>query len=158
MRWYKREINKFISETVNSTVFALVFLSSLSLWYFALGQEYQWQAITPVPEPSIFNRMLYSALTFVTLGALLYKLKFYQFLYQISGSWRAFQDAKKIVWIVLIGLMFFIIVPTTVNIMNHVLSFGYNVLNLIFYLCPPLGVAVILTIAYKYATKCKLAE
>ena len=101
MKWYKREIKKFVNETVNTTVFALVFLFSLSLWHFALGQEYQWQAITPVPEPSVFSRLLYSALTFVTLGALLYKLKFYQMLYQISGDWRAFQDAKKIVWIVL---------------------------------------------------------
>ncbi len=108
---------------------------------------------TAVPEPSIFSRLLYSALTFVTLGALLYRLKFYQMLYRISGDWRSFQEAKKIVWIALVGLMFFIIVPTTVNLMNHVLSFGYNVLNLLFYLCPPLAGAVILTIIYKYVKK-----
>lgn len=150
MRWHKREIKKFVNETFNTTVFALIFLFSLSVWHFFLGQDYQWQPITPISEPSIFNRLLYSALTFVTLGALLYKLKFYRFLYQISGDWKSFQEAKKLVWIVLVGLMFFIIVPTTVNIMNHVLSFGYNILNLMFYLCPPIGGAVVLALLYKY--------
>jgi hypothetical protein len=150
MKWHKREVKKFVNETFNTTVFSLIFLFSLSIWHFFLGQDYQWQSITPVPEPSIFSRLLYSALTFVTLGALLYKLKFYQVLYHISGDWRSFQEAKKIVWVVLVGLMFFIIVPTTVNIMNHILSFGYNILNLIFYLCPPLGGAMVLAVAYKY--------
>lgn len=150
MKWHKREIKKFVNETFNTTVFALTFLFSLSVWHFFLGQDYQWQSITPISEPSIFNRLLYSALTFVTLGALLYKLKFYRFLYRISGDWKSFQEAKKIVWVLLVGLMFFIIVPTTVNIMNHILSFGYNILSLVLYLCPPLGGAVILVLLYKY--------
>lgn len=151
--WYRKEIKKSIKETFDTTVFALLFLFTISIWHFFLGQDYQWQVISPVPEPSIFSRLLYSALTFVTLGALLYKLKFYQMLYHISGDWRSFQEAKKIVWIVLVGLMFFIVVPATVNLMNHVLSLGYNVLNLLFYLCPPLGGAVVLTIIYKYVKK-----
>jgi len=158
VKWYQKEIKKFFKETFNTTVFALLFLFSVSVWHFFLGQGYQWQTITPVPEPSMFNRLLYSALTFVTLGALLYKLKFYQVLYYISGDRRSFQEAKKIVWVVLVGLMFFIIIPTTVNMVNHILSFGYNILNFIFYLFPPFGGAVILAIGLFYFRRSALYQ
>ncbi len=150
MKWHRQEISKFLSETMNTTVFASLSLLAVSVWHFMLGQDYQWQSITLISEPSIFERVVYSALTFVTLGAFLYKIKFYQVLYAVNGDWQSFKDAKKIVWIILMGLMYFIIVPTTVSIINHVLSFGYNLLNFVVYLFPPFGVAALIAFVAGY--------
>lgn len=158
MKWYNKQINKLFNETINTTAFALVFLFSLSVWHFILGQGYEWQTIAPISEPSIFQRALYSALTFVTLGAALYELGFYKFLYQVIGDWQAYKEAKKIIWLLLMGLMFFIIVPITVSILNHIISFGYNIFNFVIYIFPPLGIAAILAIAYFYFKRTALYQ
>lgn len=153
MKWYQKEIRKAFNEAINTVAFALLFLFSLSLWHFGLGQSYEWQTVTLISEPSIFQRAIYSALTFVTLGAILYRLGFYRLLYQIIGDWQSYKEAKRLVWLLLMGLMFFIIVPITVNVLNHIISFGYNIFNLLIFLFPPLGFAVIGSIAYFYFRK-----
>ncbi len=148
MNWHQIEIKKFIKETLNTSAFAVIFLISLSTWHFALGQVFEWQSITPISEPSIFQRLLYSALTFATLGAILYELGFYKFLYQVIGDWQAYKEAKKIIWLLLMGLMFFIIVPVTVGVLNYIISFGYNIFNLLVFLFPPFGLAFVVSIGY----------
>ncbi len=158
MKWHQLEIKKFIKETLNTSAFAILFLISLSTWHFALGQAFEWQAITPISEPSIFQRLLYSALTFATLGAILYELGFYKFLYQIIGDWQSYKEAKRIIWLLLMGLMFFIIVPFTVSVLNHIISFGYNILNFAIYIFPPLGIAAILAIGYFYFKRTALYQ
>ncbi len=158
MNWHQIEIKKFIKETLNTSAFAVIFLISLSTWHFALGQVFEWQSITPISEPSIFQRLLYSALTFATLGAILYELGFYKFLYQIIGDWQAYKEAKKIIWLLLMGLMFFIIVPFTVSVLNHIISFGYNILNFFIYIFPPFGIAVILATGYFFFKRTALYQ
>lgn len=109
-----------------------------------MGKTFAWTDISPIDPPSIFVRIFYSALTFVTLGAFLYKIKFYQGLYRVLGDWRSFKEAKAIIWVLLMGTMFFVIVPLVVDILNGILSIGYNLIALVLYAFPPVGVSVIL--------------
>ena len=153
MHWYERTFKKYSKEILSGAVFSILFSLFLLLYVFVAGYSFTWTDISPIEEPSIFVRIFYSALTFVTLGAFLYKIHFYQGLYRILGDWQSFREAKAIIWVVLMALMFFVIVPTVVGILNAVLSFGYNVIALLLYLCPPLGAALILFLFYVYFKK-----
>ncbi len=118
-----------------------------------MGKSFTWTDISPIDPPSIFVRIFYSALTFVTLGAFLYKIKFYKGLYRILGDWQSFKEAKAIIWVLLMGAMFFVIVPLVVDILNGILSIGYNLFALTLYAFPPVGVSVILFTLYFYFKK-----
>ena len=118
-----------------------------------MGKTFTWTDISPIDSPSIFVRIFYSALTFVTLGRLLYLAGFYKALYRILGDWRSFKEAKAIIWVLLMAAMFFVIVPLVVDILNGILSIGYNLLALTLYAFPPVGVSMILFAFYFYFKK-----
>ena len=105
------------------------------------------KGISPISEPSLFNRVLYSALVFVTFGAFLYWVKFYQFLYHIIvkglGDRQLYRSIKGLIWGSLVLVMYFWVVPKVVAVLNIIISFFYNILNLILYLFPPLGISLI---------------
>jgi hypothetical protein len=101
------------------------------------GNLFIWHNIVPIDRPDIFFRIIYSALTFVTLGALLYYIGFYQFLSLIFGRNRSgYKSMKKLIWLGLMWVMYVAIVPAGVNILNSVISFGYNILVLLVYVSP----------------------
>lgn len=145
--WYKKVIVDNKNKIISSTVFAVVFALAILLWHFALGKSFQWENISPIPKPSIFIESLYSALVFVTLGAFLYWIKFYQFLYHITvrifGDWQLYQDIKRFIWGTLILVMYFWIVPKVIELLNAIISFFFNIINLILYIFPPLGISLI---------------
>ncbi len=153
MTWYRKTLEKYRKEILTGAVFSIVCSISLLLWIFALGKTFTWTDISPIEQPSIFVRIFYSALTFVTLGAFLYRIGFYRALYRILGDWRSFKEAKGIIWVLLMGTMFFVIVPTVVNLLNGIISIGYNLFALILYAFPPVGVSVILFTLYFYFRK-----
>jgi hypothetical protein len=148
MSWYKKVLVKEKNKIVSSAILGVVFALAILLWHFALGKNFQWETITPVPEPDFFVRSLYSALVFVTLGAFLYWIRFYQFLYHVTvgalGDWQLFRAIKGIIWGALILIMYFWIVPWVVKMLNVIVSFFFNIINLILYLFPPLGVSLII--------------
>jgi hypothetical protein len=153
MNWYKKTLKKYSKEIIEGALFSIVCSLAFLLWIYGMGKTFTWTEISPVDSPSIFVRIFYSALTFVTLGAFLYKIKFYQGLYRILGNWRSFKEAKAIIWVLLMGTMFFVIVPLVVDIINEILSIGYNLISLILYAVPPVGVSLILFAFYFYFKK-----
>lgn len=146
MKWHQKELRKQAKEILTSGIFYLIVILSLSLWYFGIGKEFMWIPIEALDAPSIFSRLFYSALTFVTLGRILYKIKFYKFLYIVLGDWRSFKKAKALVWAILLYFMFLWVVPKFFDLLNAIISFGYNILNLILFLFPPVGVSIIVFI------------
>lgn len=153
MTWYQKTLKKYGKEILTGAVFSIVCALAFLLWICGMGKTFTWTDISPIDPPSIFVRIFYSALTFVTLGAFLYKIKFYQGLYRILGDWRSFKEAKAIIWVLLMGTMFFVIVPLVVDILNGILSIGYNLIALILYAFPPVGFSVILFAFYFYFKK-----
>lgn len=154
--WYKRILTEKKKEIIASTTFALVFALSVALWHYFTGKVFEWQSISPVEEPDLLPRLFYSALVFVTLGAGLYAMGFYKFLYSLyrgsRGGYRAYKEMKGAIWVVLILSMYFVIIPVVVDILNAVISFSYNISVLVLYLFPPFGIsAIIFAIGYGVA-------
>lgn len=95
-------------------------------------------------------RLFYSALVYVTLGWFLFhKLKFWKFLYEPyrGGGRRAYREYEKLkaaIWGFLILLMYFVIVPFVVDILNTIISFFFNLYVLLLYLAPPLAISLMI--------------
>lgn len=153
MTWYKHTLKKYGKEILSGAIFTVVCTLAFLLWIFVVGKTFTWTDISPIEQPSIFIRIFYSALTFITLGAFLYKVGFYKALYQIMGDWRSFKEAKSIIWVLLMGTMFFVIVPLVVDLLNSIISIGYNVFALILYAFPPVGISLIIFALYFYFKK-----
>ena len=114
MTWYKHILTKYRKEIISSAVVSVLFSITLLLWYFGLGKSFVWKNIEPISAPDLFERYFYSAFVFVTLGAFLYFIRFYQFLHGvivgIFGDWRLYKDIKGFIWGGLILVSYFWII------------------------------------------------
>lgn len=150
MQWYQKVLTKYKRETIFSVVFFIVFALLILLWHYFLGKSFVWKNIEPFEVPGIFERAIYSAFVYVTIGAFLYWTRFYQLLYLIFvgflGVFRLYKGIKKIIWWGLMAAMYFWIFPRIVDLLNAICSFFYNMFGLILYTLPPLGVSLILCI------------
>lgn len=145
--WYKKILKKTGKKIIYSAAFVVVFTISISLWHLFTGKSFEWQSIAPVEEPGLLPRLFYSALVYVTFGAFLYATGFYKFLYSAykgtRNGWRAYRQAKGIIWLLLILVMYFIIVPIVVDVLNVVISFSYNIFMLLIYLFPSISISAV---------------
>lgn len=153
MTWYKQTLKKYGKEILLGAMFSVLCSLAFLIWIFVFDRTFTWINIEPIEQPSIFVRILYSALTFVTLGAFLYMIGFYKILYQFIGDWGLFKEAKRIIWLLLMGFMFFIVVPVVVDLLNGIISILYNLLGLIVFSFPPIGISLIFFIFYFYFKK-----
>ncbi|QQS58912.1 hypothetical protein IPN35_04955 [Candidatus Peregrinibacteria bacterium] len=147
MSWQRVTLLAFFKENLSKALFVLLFSGISLLWYFFSGEPFEWKEIEVV-DALEWQRLLYSALTFVSLGAFLYWIKFYKLLHflfvEILGDFRAYKEIKGIIWGGLLLLMYFKIVPWCVGIINEGISFLYNITAFVLYLFPPLGISLIL--------------
>jgi len=163
MTWYKHTLTKYKEEIIFSAIVSILFFIALLLWYFGFGKSFVWTKIEPISTPSLFERYFYSAFVFVTLGAFLYFIRFYQFLHGIIvgifNDWRLYKDIKGFIWVGLILTSYFWIVPKIVDFLNSIISFFYNIFGLILYSLPSLGIALTITIPsfvfYKKYYRCR---
>lgn len=158
MTWYRDVLIKNKDEIKQSAIASFV-LSLLYLLYgYSSGHVFVWQEIKPIEQPTIFVRYFYSAFTFVTLGAFLYYVvKLWKGIHficvKVLGSWDLYRLVKSLVWLGLMAVTYFYIVPTVVEILNAVISFFYNIFNFILYLSPTIGVFLILSVIGAYLIK-----
>lgn len=143
--WYKTTIVSYAKEhetKVVSGVLALLLCSFISAQIFIFKHAFMWVEITPISDLP-WNRMLFSALTYVSLGAILYYLLFYKFLsfifYRVLGDYKAYLQAKRIVWAVLMLINYYYVAPFLISILNKILSFTYNGITLLLFISPSLG-------------------
>jgi len=150
MNWHEKILKKHRKEIVLSAVFALVLALTIALWHYFTGKSFEWQDINPIDEPGLVPRLFYSALVYVTLGWFLFhKLKFWKFLYAPyrgggRRDYREYQKLKAGVWGLLILLMYFVIVPFVVDLLNAVISFFFNLYVLLLYLLPSLAITLLI--------------
>jgi len=149
MKRYNKELRKYIQEESSKLsiilIMVLVVTITLQLW---IGQTTFIRIdIEPISVDWIFSRLLYSALTFVTLGWVLYKVWFYKMLYAVFWrlfGYKVYEGIKKIIRAILLGLMFFVIVPFVADLLNTVLTRRYNWLRYISFISPALWVWLML--------------
>lgn len=148
MTWYERILKKNKKEIILSAVFVFALALITTLWHYFTGKSFEWQNISPIEEPALLPRLFYSALVYVTLGWFLFhKLKFWKFLYEPyrGGGRRAYREYEKLkaaIWGLLILLMYFVIVPFVVGILNTIISFFFNLYILLLYLAAPLAISL----------------
>lgn len=158
MAWYRDVLTKNKEEIKQSAIASLILSLVYLLYTYSSGHTFAWQEINPIEQPTIFVRYFYSAFTFVTLGAFLYYVvKLWKGIYficvKVLGSWDLYRLVKSLVWLGLMAVTYFYIVPTVVEILNAVISFFYNIFNFILYLSPTIGVFLILSVIGAYLIK-----
>ncbi len=160
MKWYKNILEKKKKEITQSIIVSIVVTFAFSIWYFITGRGFEWHSINPIEVP-LLPLIFWSALVFVTSGALLFKEKFYLFLHfvfvQLLGNRELYRGVKKVIWIFLIALTIFAVFKL-VDLLNAGISFLYNISILILYLLPPIGIFLIVfgaafTLKLRYARK-----
>jgi hypothetical protein len=152
MIWYKKVLIENKNEIISSATSSIIVTFAFSLWYFITGKAFEWKEISPISQPSLLYRELYSALVFVTVGAFLYYVvRLWQILYfifvTILESRELYRLIKAIIWISLILSMYFYVVPVVVNLLNRVISFFYNLTMLLMYSFPVICIFVIVFMA-----------
>ena len=150
MTWYKHTLTKYRKEIISSAILSILFSVTLLLWHYGLGKSFVWTKIEPISAPGLLERGFYSAITYLTIGAFLYWIRFYQFLHGvivgIFGDWRLYKDIKGFIWGGLILVSYFWVIPRIVDFLNAIISFFYNIFGLILYSLPALGVTLIFSI------------
>ena len=146
--WYKKVLTEKRNEVFLAITLTATFSLAMLLWHYAMGQSFHWEATEPIEQPGLLPRLFYSALVFAGPGRWLFDAGFYKALYSLfkgtRGGYRAFTRAKADIWHLMILATCFVVIPWAVNILNTLLSFTYNIVSLILYLVPPLGVTPIL--------------
>jgi len=151
--WYTREIKKELISQSFWVTFSIAFFSGTVLAWNFLDYTYVLKQfeITSVP---IWSWPLYSALTFIGPGALIYKTKLhkntYRLLKNIFGSkkaWRLYKDFKKIFWGLLVLFTFGIAIPLFIKFLNLIITVGMNIWGIFLYTIPMLSITIILLVS-----------
>lgn len=138
---------------------AVMVLLSVSIFQLASGEVFEWKDIAPIEAPDLWARIIYSALTYVSLGALLYHAKFYMLLSALFGrDRRGYREAKSRVWGLLMLVMFFFVVPFGVDIANNVVSFAYNIAVFLLYVSPAVTLLFLIVIVIAVLRRLKSTE
>lgn len=152
MTWQENVLKRHAKKIIVSAAFIFVLALATAFWHYFTGQSFEWQSISPIEQPGLLPRLFYSALVFVVPGAFLYhKLKFWKFLYAPyrGGGRRAYREYEKLkaaIWGLLILLMYFVIVPFVVDILNAVISFFFNLYILLLYSLPSLAMSLVVCV------------
>jgi hypothetical protein len=144
MHWYNREIRKYTIGTMGMVVWTLIATIFVSVWVYFTSDYYEWQNIEIIPLVP-WVRILLSALTYVTLWRLLYKSQIvYRPLHfvivRIFRNKKLYNEAKDIIWFVLLGVMCFVILPVIVSFLNFLISCVYNFALFLIYISPPIAI------------------
>jgi hypothetical protein len=144
MTWYKKALSTTYHKEFVAGGLVFVTLFVLSIIQLVNGEPFVWKHIEPFSTPDLWNRIFWSALTFVTLGAVLYRIYFYKILSMIFGSDRSsYRQMKRIIWF---GLMYvnYQIFPAVVDTANFTTAILFNSLVYIVYISPFLLTGLIL--------------
>lgn len=153
--WNKKALKEHRKEIIYSAVSSFVISLGYLIWSHFQGSVFMWQSISPIEQPSILVRVFYSALAFAVPGYLLYVAGFYKFLHNVIvrglRDRQLYRGIKAVIWLGLIFLMYEVF-GVIVSIANAVISFFYNIFNLVLYISPGIGIFLILTIVGTYGT------
>ena len=124
---------KYKAKLVISTITIVVSI----LAYIILGYDFMWMEYTWLPGP-IWVRVIFSALTFTTIGAFLYYCKFWKAVYElfkVFGIISFYNRSKAIIWLILMWFIFWL-TGLIVDILNHIFSILINIISFIYHSFP----------------------
>lgn len=159
MKWYENEIKKYSVDLYTQIYAGIIITLSFSVYFYFTKWLYQWENIQIIPfVPWIW--WLISALTYLTLWRLLYKLKIiYMPLYfifvVILKDRKTYEEIKEVIWLILWLLMYFFFLPLAVSFLNFLISCVYNLGLFLFYLSPAFLIAGTLILGFIYIKNSK---
>jgi hypothetical protein len=148
--WQSKVIKENIKNILSSGILYLFTLVTVSIWDMYHGKGFEWVWLEIIDQPSLFVRLFYSAITFVTLGALLYAVNFYKLLWHIIGDWKEYKKAKSAIWGLLMVFMYFYGVPKIIDFLNFIISIFYNIFNFILYISPFFAISLLLLLVIQF--------
>ncbi len=151
MTWYKKALKNNFKEIFSSVYIYILTVVLLGVWYLISGQTFHWVWIEPLEVPP-YQRIFYSALFFAGPGYILYRMKVYLVLFWLL-DFRSFQKAKALILLVVSLFMYFKVVPWVIDLLNDIISIGYNILMFLIYVAPWFVVSVISFSTYLYFRK-----
>lgn len=136
MSWYKDVLWQNCRKELTLVGILFIILLTLSVVQLIHGNSFTWQEVKPFGVPNFWARAFWSALTFVTLGALLYRLYFYKVLWWIFG--RDKSTHKKIKYYIWAGLMYinYQMFPVVVDSLNLISTLVFNFIVFVMYTSP----------------------
>jgi len=156
MEWYKSKTIEYLRNNNKAFTAGILVAISALIWNVLLGEGFEWKHIEPIPADAPHLKIL-SALVFLTLGNLLYQLKFYMifsFIFvDILGDRNAYKNFKLLVWSGLMLFMGWVIIPWAADTLNQAFSLLYNIFALFVYLVPPVGIALALLVLFELLRK-----
>jgi hypothetical protein len=132
--WQRREIKENLERYFMLALYPIIFVLVTLLINYFFDWKLQWDVISPI-EVGMLPKLFLSAISFVTIGAWLYYIKFYRGLYRSSKNYRAFKSAKKDIWTVVM-IASFILIKVLIFLVNKIFEFFYNSINIILFVSP----------------------
>lgn len=146
MKWHKKAILTNVEKIVIGSLYGLICIWITILLNYFYSWNFDWTIISPIETPWFVPRIFLSALAFWLPWAFLYKIYFYKFLYDIF-SYRTFKKIKEIIWLFLMFLMY-ITIQVVVEFLNFIISLFYNLMNLLVFILPWLGISFIIVLTW----------
>ena len=153
----KKALKRYLTDFYKQFIIVIVGIIATVLYHLFIGFPFEWREYSPIPDP-IFVRMIFSFLVFHTIGAFLYyEIRWWQIWYSIFHFFRIthrWKECKFYFWCFLIGFVYYL-TGVIIDTLNCVLSSIFNVLLIILYTTPYIGivslvVALILLVSCRY--------
>jgi len=146
--FYNQEVSTdYIKENKLSVVISAISSLWLVVWFYLTNDTFHWVDIEIFSAPP-YVRVIYSLITFFTIWAFLYYIRFYQLFYNIFVRWlwnmRVYRKVKAWIWWFLLFLMFFYIVPTLIDCLNYLSCLAYNFVWFILYIIPWIWIPIVI--------------
>jgi hypothetical protein len=152
--WYKNAIVNFCvkkEKAVVATGLAFVFCAAIRAQTLIWNKTFNWVDVEPFSTLS-WDRVLFSAITFLTIGEILFRLYFYKalsfFFHTILNDHRGYIEAKRWIWRALMLFMYFYVQPIVIKFLNVVTSILYNIIAFLAFSLPTLGITLLFLIGY----------
>lgn len=161
MSWKRKIFKEHIKETIFSMVFSLTFALVLMIANFFFDWNFDWKKIDPIEMPQLWIRGVASFFTWFTLWNWLFNLYFYRVLYWICKlSWIRYSEYKKLkqkIWIWLMLLVTFVLIPLIIDILNSLISILFNIFQFLISTIPYMGISAtisaVVVLSYIYIRK-----
>ncbi|NRH21330.1 hypothetical protein HOO68_04770 [Candidatus Gracilibacteria bacterium] len=161
MNWKRKIFKEHIKETIFATVFSLTFALVLMVANFFFDWNFDWEEIDPIEMPPLWIRGVASFFTWFTLGNWLFNLYFYKVLYWICKlfgiRYSEYKKLKQKIWVGLMLLVTFVLIPLIVDILNSLISILFNIFQFLISTIPYMGISAtisaVVVLSYIYITK-----
>lgn len=161
MSWKKRIFKEHIKETIFATVFSCTFALTIMIANFFFDWNFDWKEIDPIEMPPLWIRGVASFFTWFTLWNWLFNLYFYKALYSICKflwiSYSKYEKLKKQIWVWLMLLVTFVLIPLIIDILNSIISILFNIFQFLISTIPYMGISAtisaVVVLSYIYITK-----